>query len=71
MRRPLHRAGRHAGAERGGSVLVARPRKKKALDALEEIRASFRRSGITKEELLKAGRALRRRLSKEIRDAGR
>ncbi|MDI7253396.1 MAG: hypothetical protein QME89_12695, partial [Actinomycetota bacterium] len=42
-----------------------------ALDALEEIRASFRRSGITKEELLKAGRALRRRLSKEIRDAGR
>ena len=43
-----------------GQVLTARPKKAKALDALREIRDSFARSGITEEELLKAGRGARR-----------
>ena len=43
-----------------GQVLTARPKKANALDALREIRDSFARSGITEEELLKAGRGARR-----------
>ncbi|MBC7248604.1 MAG: AbrB/MazE/SpoVT family DNA-binding domain-containing protein [Actinobacteria bacterium] len=48
-----------------GDALVARPKKKKALVALEEIRACFERSGISEEELLKAGRKARRKAGGE------
>ncbi len=48
-----------------GRVLTARPKKAKAMDALQEIRASFARSGIAEEELLKAGRGARRSMSRE------
>lgn len=53
-----------------GGVLVARPSKRKALDALKEIRECFRRSGITEEELLRVGREARRGLSRGTRGAG-
>ena len=43
-----------------GRVLTSRPKKAKAMDALQEIRDSFTRSGITEAELLEAGRAARR-----------
>jgi len=42
-----------------GSALVARPKKAVALGALLEIREAFKRSGITEEELLEAGRRVR------------
>lgn len=42
-----------------GSVLVAKPKKATALEALREIREAFRRSGITVEELQEAGRRTR------------
>lgn len=48
-----------------GRVLMAKPKKAKALDALREIRDSFERSGITEDELLKAGRGTRRAISRE------
>ena len=48
-----------------GKALIARPKKARALDALQEIRESFARSGISEKELLKAGRAKRRTLSRE------
>lgn len=48
-----------------GRVLKARPKKARALNALREIRASFERSGITEEELLKAGRAARRDINRK------
>ena len=48
-----------------GKVLMARPKKAKAMDALREIRDSFERSGITEEELLKAGRSTRRDIKRE------
>jgi bifunctional DNA-binding transcriptional regulator/antitoxin component of YhaV-PrlF toxin-antitoxin module len=53
-----------------GRVLTARPKKAKAMDALREIRASFERSGIAEEELLKAGRVTRRDINRE-RHAGK
>jgi len=43
-----------------GAVLVARPKKAAALEALREIREAFERSGITEEELQQAGRQARR-----------
>ncbi|RJP34461.1 MAG: AbrB/MazE/SpoVT family DNA-binding domain-containing protein [Actinobacteria bacterium] len=48
-----------------GRVLTARPKKAKAMDALQEIRDSFERSGITEAELLKSGRSMRRTMSRE------
>lgn len=48
-----------------GDVLMARPIKAKARDALREIRESFARSGIGEEELLAAGRSSRRALKRE------
>ena len=48
-----------------GRALIARPKKAKALDALREIRESFARSGISEEELQKAGRKERRAMSRE------
>jgi len=50
-----------------GRVLTARPKKAKAMDALREIRNSFKRSGITEGEMLKAGRRVRRTVSRELR----
>jgi AbrB family looped-hinge helix DNA binding protein len=52
------------------SVIVARPRKSIALNALKSIQQAFERSGITEEELLSAGRQTRQRLLKE-RHAGK
>lgn len=51
-----------------GRVLTARPKKAKAMDALREVRAAFARSGITEEELLKAGRSTRRNVKRESHD---
>jgi len=48
-----------------GDTLVARPRKKAALEALKEIRQAFERSGITEEELQEAGRRARQEVTRE------
>lgn len=48
-----------------GGVLTARPKKAKALDALQEIRSAFERSGISEEELLRAARSARRAVTRE------
>jgi hypothetical protein len=45
--------------------LFARPRKNVALDALKEIQQAFRHSGISEEELQKAGRRTRQAIDKE------
>ena len=47
------------------STIVARPRKMVALEALKEIQQAFRRSGITEEELQKAGRWVRQEVARE------
>lgn len=47
------------------SVLIARPKKKISMEALEEIRQAFQRSGITEEELLEAGRKVRQEVARE------
>jgi len=47
-----------------GRVLRARPKKARAIDALQEIRDSFERSGVTETELLKAGRNARRAMNR-------
>ena len=54
-----------------GSVLMATPRKRKALDALREIQETFRRSGIGEEELLEEGRKTRQEISRERNDKKR
>lgn len=48
-----------------GGALVARPTKVAALEALKEIRDAFERSGITEEELQKAGRQVRQEVITE------
>lgn len=47
------------------SVLVARPKKVAALEALREIRDAFRRSGISDEELQDAGNRIRKEVIRE------
>jgi AbrB family looped-hinge helix DNA binding protein len=47
------------------STLIARPRKTVALEALKEIQQAFQRSGITEEELHKAGRRIRQEVARE------
>jgi AbrB family looped-hinge helix DNA binding protein len=47
------------------STLIARPRKTLALEALRGIQQAFQRSGITEEELQKAGRRVRREVARE------
>jgi AbrB family looped-hinge helix DNA binding protein len=47
------------------STIVARPRKTVALEALKEIQQAFNRSGITEEELQKAGRRVRQEVARE------
>ncbi len=46
-------------------VLVAKPNKTIALEALKELRESFKNSGITLKELLANGRRIRKELVKE------
>ena len=48
-----------------GDTLIARPRKKAALEALKEIRQAFERSGVTEEELQEAGRRARQEVTRE------
>jgi len=48
-----------------GSVLIARPKKKISMEALKEIQQAFKRSGITEEELLEAGRKVRQEVARE------
>ncbi len=48
-----------------GSVLKATPRKHRALDALNEIQETFRRSGISEGELLKEARKTRQEIARE------
>ena len=47
------------------STIIARPRKIVALEALKEIRQAFQRSGITEEEIQKAGRRVRQEVARE------
>jgi len=47
------------------SVLIARPKKKISMEALKEIQQAFKRSGITEEELLEAGRKVRQEVARE------
>jgi AbrB family looped-hinge helix DNA binding protein len=47
------------------STIIARPRKMVALEALKEIQQAFKRSGITEEELQKAGRRARQEVARE------
>ncbi len=47
------------------STIIARPRKRVALEALKEIQEAFRRSGITEEEIQKAGRRVRQEVATE------
>jgi len=47
------------------SVLKATPKKHKALDALNEIQETFRRSGISEGELLKEARNTRQEIARE------
>ena len=48
-----------------GDVLVARPKKSIALEALREIREAFKRSGVTEAELQKTGQRIRRDLTRK------
>ena len=48
-----------------GNKLIAVPKKKIALEALHEIRETFERYGVSREELLEAGRKVRRELTKD------
>lgn len=47
------------------SVLVAKPKKTVALEALQEIREAFKRSGITEEELQNEGSRIRQEVIRE------
>ncbi len=47
------------------AIIVARPRKIAALEALKEIQQAFRRSGVTEEALQKTGRRMRQEVARE------
>jgi AbrB family looped-hinge helix DNA binding protein len=47
------------------AILMARPKKTVALEALKEIQQAFQRSGITEEELQKTGRRVRQGIARE------
>jgi AbrB family looped-hinge helix DNA binding protein len=49
-----------------GSVLVARPKKARALDAVKEIRAMFKASGITEPELQDSEKEIRREVARRL-----
>ncbi len=46
-----------------GSTLIARPKKKIALEALKEIQQAFRRSGVSEAELQETGRRVRQEIT--------
>ena len=48
-----------------GDILIARPAKQRALDALKMIQAAFAAAGLSEKELQVAGRQIRRNLSAE------
>ncbi|MBN1369691.1 MAG: AbrB/MazE/SpoVT family DNA-binding domain-containing protein [Dehalococcoidaceae bacterium] len=48
-----------------GSVLIAKPRKAAAVEALKEIRAAFERSGLTEAELTASARQARQQIAGE------
>lgn len=48
-----------------GSILVAKPKKEVALEALREIREAFKRSGVAEEELQETGRRVRQEVIRE------
>lgn len=50
------------------SVLMATPTKRKALDAIDEIRETFRRYGVSEDELLKEGRKTRQEIARGRQD---
>jgi bifunctional DNA-binding transcriptional regulator/antitoxin component of YhaV-PrlF toxin-antitoxin module len=47
------------------SVLVARPRKTKAIESLREIQKAFKASGVTETELQQAGALIRQQVARE------
>jgi AbrB family looped-hinge helix DNA binding protein len=47
------------------SALIARPRKNLSLEALNEIRAAFKRAGVTEKELEEEGKRVRREIAEE------
>ena len=47
------------------NILIARPRKTVALEALREIQEAFQRSGVSEAELLQAGRHMRNKVAVE------
>lgn len=53
------------------SVLKATPRKRKALDALNEIRDAFESYGVTEDELLEEGRRTRQEIMRDRRGGKR
>ena len=48
-----------------GDALIARPSRRRALDALKEIQAAFAQVGISEREIQAAGRRARRQLTAE------
>ncbi len=54
-----------------GATLVAKPKRIIALEALREIREAFQRSGVTEEELIKAGKQVRQELIRKRYGIGR
>jgi AbrB family looped-hinge helix DNA binding protein len=48
-----------------GDRLIARPRKRVALEALHEIRETFERYGVTEEDLQETGREIRHSLTRD------
>lgn len=54
-----------------GYVLKATPKKQRALDTLNEIQETFKRSGISEAELLKEARKTRQEIARERGDKKR
>jgi AbrB family looped-hinge helix DNA binding protein len=53
------------------AAIIARPRKNMALESLKEIQRAFERSGITEDELQKAGSRTRQKIAGEHYDSGK
>ncbi|MDD5701331.1 MAG: AbrB/MazE/SpoVT family DNA-binding domain-containing protein [Dehalococcoidales bacterium] len=51
-------------------ILIARPKRMVALEALKEIQQAFKRSGVTEKELQETGRRIRREVAQERFGAG-
>lgn len=51
------------------SLLIAKPKKSLALEALKEIQQAFQRSGITEEELVKEGNRIGQEVARKRFDA--